>query len=160
MLMGTVQAFQLLHTDSLRISVDLKQLRPGAQEITLTQDMVKTPSNLSVAGISPERIKVVTSRLLPLTVPIEVLTENKPPLGFAVQSITVTPPEVKVLIPRRLRGKRIRIMTEPLDLSLLDVQKIFAPALRYPPDIQFAGGKTPVVRVIVKTRPDRSPAQR
>ncbi len=160
MLMGTAQAFQLLHPDSLKISVDLKQLRPGTQEITLTQEMVKIPSNLTVAGISPERIKVVTSRLLPLTVPIEVLTENKPPQGFAVQTITVTPAEVKILIPRRLRGKRIRIMTEPLDLSLLDVQKIFAPSLRYPPDIQFTGGKTPVVRVIVKTRQDRSPARR
>jgi hypothetical protein len=160
MLVGTAQAFQLLHPDSLKISVDLKQLRPGPQEITLTQEMVKAPANLSIAGISPERIKVVTSRLLPLTVPIEVLTENKPPQGFAVQTITVTPAELKILIPRRLRGKRIRIMTEPLDLSLLDVQKIFSPSLRYPPDIQFAGGKIPVVRVVVKTRPDRSPTQR
>ncbi len=160
MLMGTAQAFELLHPESLKISVDLKQIRPGPQEITLTQEMVKIPSNLTITGISPERIQVVTSRLLPLTVPIEVLTENKPPQGFAVQTITVTPAEVKILIPRRLRGKRIRIMTEPLDLSLLDVQQIFAPGLRYPPDIQFTGGKTPVVRVIIKTRQDRSRARR
>jgi len=159
MLMGTGQAFQLLHTESLKISVDLKQLRPGTQEIKLTPEMVKTPSNLSVAGISPERIKIVASRLLPLTVPIEVLTENKPPQGFVVQSIRVTPSEVKVLIPRRLRGKRIRVMTEPIDLSLLDVQKIFAPGLRYPSDVQFAGGKTPTVRVVIKTQPNRSPSQ-
>ena len=160
MLLGTSQAFQLLHPDSLKISVDLKQLRPGPQEITLTPEMVKTPSNLAVTGINPEQIKIITSRLLPLTVPIEVLTENKPPQGFAVQTITVTPAEVKILIPRRLRGKRIRIMTEPIDLSLLDVQKIFTPGLRYPQDIQFSGGKTPVVRVVVKTRSDRSPARR
>ncbi len=160
MLMGPAQAFQLLHPDTLKISLDLKQLRPGTQEITLTREMVKTPSNLLVSGITPERIKVVTSRLLPLVVPIEVLTENAPPQGMAVQRITVTPPEVKVLIPGRLRGKRIRILTEPVDLSLLDVQKIFTPSLRYPPDIQFSGGKTPVIRVVVKTRPDDVPARR
>ena len=160
MLMGPAQAFQLLHPDSLKISLDLKQLRPGAQEITLTREMVKAPSNLVVSGITPERIKVVTSRLLPLVVPIEVLTENAPPPGMVVEKISVTPPEVTVLIPRRLRGKRIRILTEPVDLSLLDVQKIFTPALRYPPEIQFTGGKTPVIRVVVKTRPGGAPARR
>jgi diadenylate cyclase len=152
MLAGPAQAFQLLHPDTLKINLDLKQLRPGTQEITLTRDMVRTPSNLTVVGFSPERIRVVTSRLLPLTVPIEVLTENSPPQGLAVRTITVTPPEVKVLIPRPLRGKRIRIVTEPIDLSLLDVQRIFTPMLRYPPEVQFAGGKPPLIRVVIKTR--------
>jgi YbbR domain-containing protein len=122
--------------------------------------MVKVPSNLSIADINPERIKVVASRLFPLTVPIEVLTEGSPPQGLAVQKITVTPTEVKVLIPGRLRGKRIRVLTEPLDLSLLDVQKVFTPALRYPQDIQFAGGKAPVIRVVVKTRTVPPPSRR
>jgi diadenylate cyclase len=160
MLTGPAQAFQLLHPDSLKISLDLKQLRPGTQEIALTRDMVNVPSNLTVAGITPERIKVTTSRLLPLAVPVEVLTENAPPPGIAVQSITVSPPEVKILIPRRLRGKRIRVLTEPVDLSLLDVQKVFTPSLRYPPDIQFAGGKAPLIRVIVKTRTEPPPSRR
>lgn len=159
-LTGVGQAFQLLHPDSLKISVDLKQLRPGTQEIALRHEMVKVPSNLAVVGINPERISVTTSRLLPLTVPIEVLTEGSPPQGLAVQNITVTPAEAKVLIPRRLRGKRIRILTEPLDLSLLDVQKVFTPALRYPQDIQFAGGKAPVIRVVVKTRTAPPPSRR
>jgi diadenylate cyclase len=160
MLTGPAQAFQLLHPDSLTISLDLKQLRPGAQEITLSRDMVKVPSNLVVSSITPERIRIITSRLLPLTVPVEVLTENAPPQGLTVQNITATPPEVKVLIPRRLRGKRIRVLTEPIDLSLLDVQKIFTPSLRYPPDIQFPGGKTPMIRVIVKTRMQTAPPRR
>jgi YbbR domain-containing protein len=159
-LTGAGQAFQLLHPDTLKISVDLRQLRPGVQEIALKHDMVKAPSNLSIVGIAPERIKVTASRLLPLTVPIEVLTEGVLPRGLAVQKITVTPAEAKVLIPRRLRGKRIRIMTEPLDLSLLDVQKVFTPALRYPQEIQFAGGKAPVIRVVVKTRTVLPPSRR
>jgi hypothetical protein len=122
--------------------------------------MVKTPSNLSVAGITPERIRVATSRLLPISVPIEVLTENHPPRGVAVQDITASPVSVKVLIPQRLRSKRIRILTDPIDLSLLDVQRVFTPPLRYPPDIQFPGGKKPVVRVVVKIRQEPSPSRR
>ncbi len=160
MLTGTAQAFQLLHPDSLKVSVDLTQLRPGTQEIKLVRGMVRAPSNLAVLGINPEKIKIVTSRLLPQTVPIEVLTENAPPKGYEVQKITVTPPEAKILIPRRLRGKKIRILTEPIDLSLLDVQKVFTTTLRYPADVQFSGGKAPIVRVVVKTRTEPPSPQR
>ncbi|MFZ4438940.1 MAG: diadenylate cyclase [Syntrophales bacterium] len=157
MLMGHSQAFQLLHPQNLKISLDLAQLSPGRQEVTLTRDMVKTPSNLAVAGINPERITIVTSRLISMSVPIEVLTENSPPQGLAVQKIIATPAEARILIPRKLRGKRIRILTEPIDLAQLDVQKAFTPSLRYPPDIQFSGGKAPVVRVIVKTQQESAP---
>ena len=160
MLIGHVQAFQLLHPENLKISLDLAQLQPGRQEVALTRNMVKTPSNLAVAGISPERITVVTSRLISMTVPIEVLTENIPPQGLAVQKITATPAEARILIPRKLRGKPIRILTEPIDLAQLDVQRAFTPCLRYPPDIPFAEGKTPVVRVVVKTRQESAPARR
>ncbi len=160
MLMGHAQAFQLLHPETLKISLDLTRIRPGVQEIELTHDMVKTPSNLSIAGITPERIKVITSRLLPVNVPIEVLTENQPPRGVTVQSITASPASVKVLIPHRLRSKRIRVLTDPIDLSLLDVQRVFIPPLRYPPDIQFPGGKKPVVRVVVKISQATSPSRR
>jgi diadenylate cyclase len=159
MLMGHAQAFQLLHPDELKISLDLGELQLGRQEVTLTHGMVKTPSDLAVAGINPEKITVVTSRLIYMTVPIEVLTENAPPQGFAVQKITAIPSEVRILIPRRLRGKQIRILTEPIDLALLDVQRAFTPSLRYPTDIQFAGGKTPVVRVVFKTRQESAPSR-
>jgi len=151
LIMGTYQAFQLAPAESIKLSVDLSQLRPGTQEISLTRDMVKAPSNLSVASITPGRIKITTSRLIRLAVPIEVLTENQPPRELSVQSITASPAEAQILIPRRLRGKKIRIMTEPIDLSLLDVQSVFTPPLRYPSDIQFSGGKAPTVRVVVKT---------
>ncbi len=160
LLMGPTQAFQLLHPERMKVSVDLAQLRPGTQEITLTQDMIKAPSNLSVASISPGRIKITTSQLLRLTVPIEVLTENNPPREMSVQGITASPAEAQVLIPRRLRGKKIRVMTEPIDLSLLDIQSVFTPPLRYPPDILFAGGKAPMVRVVVKTLKKTTPSHR
>jgi len=157
LLMGTPQAFQLLPPERIKLSIDLAQLKPGTHDITLTRDMIKAPSNLSVAGISPGRIKITTSRLLRATLPVEIVTENNPPEGFSIKSIAAVPAEVPALIPRRLRGKDIRILTEPIDLSLLDVQGVFNPALRYPPDIQFPGGKTPVVRVVVKTA--KSPAK-
>ncbi|MHB8829032.1 MAG: diadenylate cyclase [Syntrophales bacterium] len=152
MLMGHAQAFQLLNPTDLKISIDLDKIHPGKQEIFLTGKMVKNASNLSITSISPEKVVVSTSRLLPVSVPIEALTDNKPPPGLEVESITVTPREARVLIPKRLSGKRIRIITDPVDLSQLDVQRAFTPSLRYPKEIRFVGGKPPVVRVVVKTR--------
>lgn len=160
MLMGHAQAFQLLHPDELKISLDLAELQPGKQEVTLTRGMVKAPSNLTVTSISPEKLTVITSRLISMTVPVEVLTENAPPQGFEVQKITATPSEVRILIPRSLRGKRIRILTEPIDLTQLDIQRAFTPSLRYPTDIQFAGGKAPVVRVLFKMQPSSEPSRK
>jgi uncharacterized protein (TIGR00159 family) len=152
MLMGHAQAFLLLDSDNLKISVDLKNLRAGKQEIYLTGKMVKNTASLSVASINPDRITVTTSRLMPLSSRIEVLTENKPPPGIEVESISVAPAEVRILVPKYLSGKRIRIMTEPIDLSQLDVQRAFSPSIKYPNDIRFVGGKPPAVRVVFKTK--------
>ncbi len=156
MLMGHAQAFLLLDPDNLKISVDLKSVKPGQQEIYLAGKMVKNTGSLSVASINPERVTIKTSRLIPLSLRIEVLTENKPPPGIEVKSISVTPPEVRVLIPKHIAGKRVRIMTDPIDLSQLDVQRAFSPSLRYPNDIRFMGGKAPAIRVVVKTRKKES----
>jgi uncharacterized protein (TIGR00159 family) len=159
MLMGPAQAFRLLSPQSLKISIDLAKARPGTQDIRLTGDMVKTPSNLSVTSITPDRIKVITSRLLPVTVPVEVLTENQPPPGTSVESIEVTPASLKVLIPHNLRNKRVRILTDPVDLSLLGDQRIFTATIRHPAEVQFPGGKKPTVRVQIHVRKTESPAK-
>jgi diadenylate cyclase len=152
MLMGHAQAFLFLDSDNLKIIVDLKKLQAEKQEIYLTGKMVKNTASLSVASINPDRITVATSRLVPLNPRIEVLTENKPPAGIEVESISVVPGEARILVPKHLSRKRIRIMTKPIDLSQLDVQRAFSPSLKYPNDIRFVGGKPPAVRVVFKTK--------
>jgi uncharacterized protein (TIGR00159 family) len=152
MLMGRAQAFQLLNSEDMKISIDLEKIQPGRQQILLTRKMLKNAPNLNVTNINPERITLSTSRLLPVSVPIEVMTDNSPPPGIEVESISVTPKEARVVIPKGLRGKRVRIITEPIDLSQLDVQRAFTPSIRYPKDVHFVGGKTPVVRVVIKTK--------
>jgi hypothetical protein len=104
-----------------------------------------------VTSITPDRIKVITSRLLPVSIPIEILTENKPPPGIIVESMEATPASVKVLIPHTLRNKRVRILTDPIDLSLLADQRVFTASLRHPVEVQFPGGKKPTVRVAITT---------
>src|SRR3989339_307789 len=68
MLLGHAQAFQLFNPKDVKISIDLEKIHPGKQEIFLTGKMVKNASNLSITSISPEKVVVSTSRLLPVSV--------------------------------------------------------------------------------------------
>jgi diadenylate cyclase len=151
-LTGPTQAFQLLNTDTLKISLNLSQIQEGRQEFVLGRDMIRTPFNLSVVAIKPTRITIGASRFLRVSVPIDVITENAPDPRAVVQKITVIPSSVKVLVPGRLHRSRIKIQTEPVNLKSLSSTQTFTPKLHFPSDIQFEGGKPPSVKVIVKIR--------
>jgi hypothetical protein len=150
-LAGPSQAFQFLPPESLKISLDLSHIREGRHEILLTKDMMKIPSNLSVVGIYPHEVTVVASRLVPVSVPIEIRTKNKPPKGLSIQQISVVPSSVWVLVPSETAKKRITIQTEEIDLArLTDMNTTLKPDLRFPSTIQFETGKAPAVQVTIK----------
>ncbi len=157
-LSGPFQAFRFLDRDSLKVALDLSQIENGRQEITLTRDMVNTPSNLSVVEIKPGRIRITASPLIRLQVPVEVITENEPAPGFSVQKISVTPSSIGVLVPRTLRQTITRIRTEPIDLKSFGITRSVVPKLVLPAEVQFEASKPPPVRVTVRigrTQPRR-----
>lgn len=151
-LAGTTQAFQLLNPETLRISLKQAALREGRQTVVLTREMIKTPSNITVAAIIPPEITVTAARLQPADVPVIAATTGRPPRGIVVQEISVTPSSVRVLIPGAAAPGKIRIATEPIDLARLAEQTSFEVPLRYPPHVKFAQDKPPLVQVNVKTR--------
>ena len=151
-LSGTTQAFQLLDSGSLKISLKKAGIREGRQSIVLTSDMVRTPSNINVAAIIPPEITVTATRYLPVSIPLEVTTTGKPPRGIAVQKISVDPAAVRVFIPGVAVPGKIKIQTEPVDLARLSEQTSFDVTLRYPPNVKFPDDKVPSTVVTVKIR--------
>lgn len=151
-LIGPPQAFHLLNPQALKLSADLSQLREGANEITFTQDMVKRPWNLTVAEISPTRIGISASRMVRLSLPIQVTTEGRLPPGLSLQKISVTPTEVPVMISQKSFQQGMRIKTEPVDLKQLTTTTAVDVRLTAPPHVQFIGGKTPFARVAIKVK--------
>jgi len=152
MFMGPPQAFQLLNPDALKLSVDLSQIREGLNEITLSGDMVRRPSNLAVVGITPPKLAMTASRLIEVSLPVQVVTLGRPPDGQSVQKISVSPPNVTVLIPGKSQQNSARIRTEPIDLEKVTETGTVDARLSAPPHIQFAGGKPPVVAVTIKLK--------
>jgi uncharacterized protein (TIGR00159 family) len=152
MLAGPSQAFQLLNTDSLKISLNLSQLQEGKQDIVLTKEMIRIPSNMNVVGIKPGRITLTASRLVRVSIPLEIVTENSPPPGVTIQKITATPSSLKVLLPSTVNRNKIKIQTVPIDLRAVTSPTTLTPKLIVPPDIQFEGGKQPAVKVVIRVR--------
>jgi len=152
MLMGPPQAFSLLNTDMLKVSLDLSHIREGWQVIALSKDMIRKPSNLTVASISPTYIEMTASRMISASLPVQVVTTGRPPAGLSVQNISATPPDVKVLIPRKLHQDSVRIRTKPIDLEKVSASTTLEVGLILPPEIQFAKGQTQTVRITIQLK--------
>jgi uncharacterized protein (TIGR00159 family) len=149
MLMGPVQAFQLLDPRTLKISIDLSRIEEGSNDILLMREMVKTPSNLSVSGLEPDRIRIVASRLIPMVVPIELKTAGKPAPGVAIKGIDIKPSYITVLVPKKLRNRGIKIQTEVIDLNGINEKTVLFPKLILPSEILFVDGRQPPIKVTI-----------
>lgn len=151
-LQGPEQAFRLMNERSLRLSLDLSAVAEKKREFVLTKDMVNAPSSLSVADISPGRIRIYASRLVAATVPVRVATRNHPPDSLVVQRITLSPAIVRVLIDSRMNPEAVVLETEPVDLQ--NISSSLTTMLRVVPvaGLSFPEGKAPQVRVTVRVK--------
>lgn len=149
-LAGPSQAFQFLPADSLKVSLNMSNIREGRQVVVLTKDMMKIPSNLSVVGIYPRELTVEANRLIPISVPIQIRTKNKLPRGYSAHLSTI-PSTVRVLVPSDSPPNSIAVQTEDIDLSkITDTNTAVKADLRFPSTVQFETGKPPSVRVVVR----------
>lgn len=151
-LTGPSQAFQLLNTDTLKISLNLSQIQDIKQDIVLTRDMIRTPFSISVVAIKPGKVAVSASKFIRVSIPIEVITENSPDPAVSIQKIIAIPSSVKVLLPGKMHKSGIKIQTETINLKSLNATHTFAPRLILPSEIQFERGKPPLVKVVVTVK--------
>jgi uncharacterized protein (TIGR00159 family) len=148
-LTGSSQTFRLLSPNKLRVSIDLDNIETGRHDIPLTGSMVTLPIGLTVNNIKPEHIAITVSRVVEADVPIEAVI-NSPPPGWTLQRTLISPPFVRILFPDRLRSKRLRIKTEPIQVQPTADLQIFDAKLVLPADVHMEDGKTPKVTITVR----------
>ena len=157
-LSGPEQAFNLLNPVNFRISVDLSGVREGRQEIELSNDMIRTPANVSVVSVTPSRIVVNASRLRTMVLPVDVRSEGSLPAGVVLQRFEVKPTHVTVLVPKRFAE-------QPSDSHGAhrsqegDGDNHRVSRLINPPEVSFEGGKPLSVEVTVRVRPKTAPTK-
>ncbi|MDD2672163.1 MAG: hypothetical protein PHW43_07110, partial [Syntrophales bacterium] len=152
MLTGPAQAFQLYNPSSLKISLDLAQVRQGGQEIALSKSMMRTPANISIVGLKPDRIYINAYKLVPLSAPVDVKTSGSLPAGFSLQKIEVMPSSVTVLVSPRQYKNNIRLRTRAIDMRNITSTVVLTPELIVPTDVRFPGDKMPSVVVTLRVR--------
>jgi YbbR domain-containing protein len=115
--------------------------------------MVKIPSNLSLEGINPDRIPLTVHTLLPMEMPVEVVTEGNLPAGYTLERIDATPPLVKVLVPSSLGRKGVKIRTESIGLGQLTQTTTVTSKLLLPSEVRLVDSKSLGVKVTIFIQP-------
>ncbi len=149
-LMGPVQAFNLLDPATLKVSVDLSNLAEGKQEIPLTSDMVRIPSNLSLMRVKPERIRLSAYRLYTYNAPVHVRTTGSLQKGYSLKRVAAVPETFAVLAPNSTIKRKIPIQTEEIDLSQIKENISMDARVLLPHDVRLKSGQLPSVKVVVE----------
>ncbi|MBN2538539.1 MAG: diadenylate cyclase [Deltaproteobacteria bacterium] len=148
-LMGSKQAFGLLNEESLSVTLDMAKVKEGQQELPIGNNHIQYPSNVTVVGIKPNKIRFIAHMLTNFEAPIDVRFSGTLPKGLDLQKINVSPASVKLKAPAK-NIKNIKIITEPIDLMEITATTKLTPQLVIPPGVQFADGKQPSVEVTIE----------
>ncbi len=157
-LLGRGRAFDLLDPRAVKITLDMSNIKPGLQEVQITNDMVYRPSSLSVVDIDPERIKLTAFQFIPMSLPVEVQTHGAVPLG-KLAGIEVSPQSVPVMVSNKAAAGTLRALTEPINLDKVTQTTTLNPGLVLPAGTKFADQKPPKVDVKINVvKPEENSA--
>ena len=146
-LSGTEQKFSLLKPENLKVSMDMSAIKDGENQITLTNDLVKNYSGLSVVNINPGQITLDSYRLIQLTVPIELKTKGRLPSGIVLRGTKIEPNTVSITAPSTMPKENVIVTAEPIDLGTITATANIKPTLIMPPNVRFSEEKPPDVKV-------------
>lgn len=148
-LMGSKQAFDLLNKESLKITLDMNEIVEGRQDKAIRTDNIQHPSNLTVVNIKPNKINFVAHQLIRVTLPVELKTEGRLAEGLKIHKLEIDPPSVEV-ITQKENIKKVKVFTEPINLSSLTETTKLTPRLVLPPGSDFTNGKQPAVTITIE----------
>jgi diadenylate cyclase len=151
-LQGPGQAFYLLDEKALKLSLDLAPLAQRKNEFALNKTMINVPSNLSVTEISPAKIYIDASKLVAMTLPVNIKTQNSLPDNIVLQKINFNPTQLRVLADSKIEPEKINIETEFIDLQKIFFTTSFVTKIILPSGVYLPDGKTATVNVTIKVK--------
>jgi len=149
-LLGRARAFDLFDESALNIALDMSEIKEGAQEVTLSRDMVRRPSNLSVVALTPERVSLSAYQLLTFNLPVEARMQGKIAGEIELVGITVSPESVPVMVPSKFNRGSLKVVTELIDVRNIVETTTLRPVLILPDGVRFADEKPPQVEVTIE----------
>ncbi|MGE5432046.1 MAG: diadenylate cyclase [Syntrophomonadaceae bacterium] len=115
-LSGSEQAFRLINTKNLIISIDCERLEKGENEIMVARDNLELPSGVDLYSVEPRVLKIKADAMKLMRVPVKVQTMGRLP-GNAKYRMDAEPGYVMLRVPVNSYNVPRFVSTEPIDLS-------------------------------------------
>ena len=108
-----------LNARNLVARIDITQLRPGERVLRLTEKNVSMnlPEGVRIVRVEPHSVALRLERSVERELDVEVRLDGKPPEGFEVRGVTVTPPRVRVRGPESRVAALGKAFTETIPLE-------------------------------------------
>lgn len=103
--------------NDISIAVDLTDLQPGLTTFKRLEERLNLPSGLRVTRLSPSFIDLKLERIKQKQVPIKVVLNGEPLLGYQVERVKAVPDRVVVSGAESELKNVHEVTTEPIDLN-------------------------------------------
>lgn len=152
--MGSKQAFGLISEDSFKIVLDMAGIKDGRQEMLIGNKNVQHPSNVTVVGINPNKIKLVAHKLVSIEIPVKVTLSGALSKGLNLGKVTASPASINVKVLKK-DSKKIKVETQPVNLAEISDTARLTCNLIVPPEIHSVEGGQKTVEVTVEVQPKK-----
>jgi|GEM_PF-27462 len=156
-LSGSERAFQLLESSRLMISVDLSDVRNGAQQIALSDENLNNPPDLSVSEIEPRAVWLTAYEMVLVQLPVRPHFFGKLPDGLTLADVTIVPEVIDVQVPQVHADSIPEVRTTPISLSRIRQSTTLEVGLVIPDEARLPKNAPRNVRVSVRVQSQAAP---
>jgi YbbR domain-containing protein len=104
---------------SKKVILDLAGVRPGPSSFRVSTELLNLPRGVKVLRVSPSHVNLSIARIIKRTVPVRLDLAGKPPYGYVMGDVEVTPDTVEVTGPAPQVEKLEAVLTDTIDTSRL-----------------------------------------
>lgn len=106
-----------LSGEDLRAAVSLAGVPAGESTFRVLPETIRAPKGVKVLRVTPSRVRLVLERSATAVVPVVARLTGRPPAGYRVSRVSVSPSEIEVRGPRSEIERWKQVATDPIDLS-------------------------------------------
>lgn len=145
---GSEQAFRLLDPAALSVSLNLENIEQGENQILISENDFTLPSDIFLYDAEPREITLTARQMKEVYVPVEVRTSGKVKNRRKVESISVNPEKVKILIRENAAAPK-SIYTETIELNKINKSSTVNVKLIPPTGVRIPNNERKNVTVII-----------
>lgn len=150
---GSEQAFELINTSELAISLDMSDPVQGWSEVAISREHIELPPGLELNRVDPPELQIRTRQLRTLQLPVTVPTRGTLAASLSIAGIQADPDSITVLAPEGMADLPDRIYTAPINLSRITETATFSSRLELPEGLRLPPDAVNEVEVDVRVVP-------